>query len=97
MERLLLSSWWVLLFILLSTVIYEQGVRTIATDYTQLCSQHHSLLSEKEFALAEQQELLQRVQGQSDPEWIELTLKSGLGLVPEGQTKVYFQPRMIVK
>ena len=44
----------------------------------------------KEFLLEEKEDLKLQINSQKDPAWIELTLMKGLGLVPEGQLKVYF-------
>jgi hypothetical protein len=49
-----------------------------------------NLQTEKELLLQEEEELLLQVNSQSDPAWIQMTLQKGLGLVPEGQLKVYF-------
>lgn len=32
------------------------------------------------------------INSQSDPAWVELMLMKNLGLVPEGQIKVFFDP-----
>lgn len=41
-------------------------------------------------AMEEQEDLLLQIESQSDPAWIELLIKKYLGMVPSGQTKVYF-------
>lgn len=41
--------------------------------------------------MAEQQELILQIESQTDPAWVEMVLKRNLGLVPEGQVKVYFK------
>ncbi|MCE2983850.1 MAG: hypothetical protein LW832_09830 [Parachlamydia sp.] len=51
------------------------------------------LQKEKRTALKRQEDLQLQINSQSDPAWIELTLMKGLGLVPEGEQKVYFQKR----
>ena len=38
-----------------------------------------------------QRDLKLQVASQSDPAWIELALIKGLGLVPEGYTKIYYK------
>ena len=48
------------------------------------------MLSEKEIVMQERDELQLQVDSQDDPAWIEMLLKQKLGVVPEGQTKVYF-------
>jgi hypothetical protein len=83
-------SWWVIAFVALCGVLYLQGVRQKNITYQEMDGRLHILEIEKALALAEQEELLLQIQSQSDPAWVEMILKRNLGLVPEGQTKVYF-------
>ncbi len=50
------------------------------------------LNTQKEELLVEHEDLVLQIQSQSDPAWIQLTLMKGLGLVPDGQMKIFFQP-----
>lgn len=59
--------------------------------YRQTVSQLSSLEQEKQEALAQQEELRAEIESQKDPAFIEMVLKRNLGLVPEGQVKVYFR------
>jgi hypothetical protein len=90
LEEVLIQSWWVILFILLCYMVYEQGIRKRNEDFAKLHEQYKELLKEKQKSMATQKELHLKVNSESDPAWIELTLMKGLGLVPEGQTKVLF-------
>jgi len=36
-------------------------------------------------------DLLVQIESQSDPAWIEMLIKKKLGMVADGQTKVYFE------
>jgi hypothetical protein len=83
-------SWWVIAFVALCGVLYLHGVRQKNVTYQEMTGRLQILEIEKAFALAEQEELLLQIQSQSDPAWVEMVLKRNLGLVPEGQTKVYF-------
>jgi hypothetical protein len=83
-------SWWVIAFVALCGVIYLHGVRQKNITYQEMTGRLQILEAEKTLALADQEELLLQIQSQSDPAWVELVLKRNLGLVPEGQTKVYF-------
>ncbi len=49
-------------------------------------------LLENQLAKAQdkREDLLLEIDSQSDPAWIEMLLKKHLGMVPFGQTKVYF-------
>jgi hypothetical protein len=84
-------SWWVIAFVALCGVLYIQGVRQKNITFQEMTGRLQTLELEKALALAEHEELLLQIQSQSDPAWIEMVLKRNLGLVPQGQTKVYFQ------
>lgn len=84
-------SWWVVGFILLCSMIYLHALRQKDRSYQELTHQFEALEQEKIAALAQQEELLLQIDSQSDPAWVEMVLKRNLGLVPEGQVKVYFQ------
>ena len=60
-------------------------------SYEEMLTRLHSLEKEKAIAMAEQQELILQIESQADPAWVEMVLKRNLGLVPEGQVKVYFK------
>lgn len=84
-------NWWVALFILLSYLVYSQGVQKKKATLYDLEKRYHELETEKLLALELQDELRLQVRSQNDPAWIEMTLIKGLGLVPDGQRKVYFE------
>ena len=71
-------------------MFYEQGLRKRDMNYKKLSAQLEEFQQQKKNALAVQEDLLLQINSQSDPEWVELTLMKGLGLVPEGYYKVYF-------
>ena len=83
-------SWWVIAFVALCGIIYLHGVRQKNITFQEMTDRLQTLEVEKALALAEQEELHLQIQSQSDPAWIEIVLKQNLGLVPQGQTKVYF-------
>ena len=60
----------------------------------QTCLDLKDKISELELtktkAVLQRDDLLLQIQSQSDPDWIEMVLKTRLGVVPEGQRKVYF-------
>lgn len=85
-----IHSWWVLAFVFTCAIIYEQGLKERNYLYQQLTNQKIALLQEKQEALRQQQNLQLQINSQSDLAWVELTLMKGLGLVPEGQHKIYF-------
>ena len=82
---------WVALFIAACSLVYFNSGGKKNEVIAALESQLGHLHVEKTLLLQEKEDLLLQVNSQSDPAWIQLTLKKGLGLVPEGQKKVYFQ------
>ncbi len=91
-DHLFIRSWWVIAFIFACAIFYEQGLKEREHLYKQLTEQLIILQREKQQAFTQQQNLQLQINSQSDLAWIELTLMKGLGLVPEGQQKVYFYP-----
>lgn len=84
------QNWWVALFIAACCLIYFNSGDKKNEVLATLDSHLQHLKIEKALLLQEKEDLLLQVNSQSDPAWIQLTLKKGLGLVPEGQKKVYF-------
>ena len=72
-------------------IIYERGIRALNENGRQLIDKLEELQNEKNNLLKLQEELQLQINSQNDPEWIELTLMKNLGLVPEGQYKIYIQ------
>lgn len=87
-----IDSWWVFLFMIFCFFCYEQAARHLGNDFNKLHQQLETLQTAMQNSLALQEDLRLQINSQSDPAWIELTLMKGLGLVPEGQIKVYFKP-----
>jgi hypothetical protein len=69
---------------------YEQAFYHWKNEYFRLKRRSEIIQEQKNQALLLRERLLLQINSQSDPEWIELVLMQGLGLVPEGQTKAYF-------
>jgi hypothetical protein len=96
-EKFIFSFWWVILFILLCFVLLEQGIKERDQEFFKLNEHLKFLQQERETAIALQEDLLLQVNSQSDPAWVELLLMKGLGVVPEGQKKVFFSPKQVKK
>lgn len=90
LEEIFVRSWWVALFLLGCYLCYEYGLEVRQRDFDKLHAHYLDLQKEKSRAFALRESLVLQVNSQSDPEWVELTLMKGLGLVPEGATKVVF-------
>ncbi len=89
--RIFVQTWWVILFVMICFLAYEKGMRTWDKEYAKLNGRYRDLKREKQLLGHIQDDLLLQINSQSDPAWVELVLMKGLGLVPEGQTKVYFE------
>ncbi|GAB4188849.1 MAG: hypothetical protein Tsb0015_09200 [Simkaniaceae bacterium] len=83
-------SWWAVLTILFSFLVFQQAMYKKDEEYKQLHKRYENFLVQKNFLEKENYELSLEIRSQSDPEYIELTLKKVLGLVPEGEQKVFF-------
>jgi len=90
-ERVFIGWWWVVLWLLTCAIAYERVYTRKQGEANQLTAQIEHLQQERDRSLVRQTQLQRQIQSQSDPAWVELTLMRGLGLVPEGQIKVYFQ------
>lgn len=89
--EVVIKSWWVIVFFLICFFIYDRSWQELNMEKIDLHSTLLELIEEKKQAVELQEELKLKIYSQKDPAWIEMTLLKGLGLVPEGQTKVYFQ------
>lgn len=90
LDELFMRSWWVVLFGILCFMLLEQGMKTRNHEYAKLREHYVELEKQKKAALFFQEKLLLEINSQSDPAWVELILMKGLGVIPEGQTKVFF-------
>lgn len=90
-ETLIVRSWWLLLFVALGYLFYAHAIRKKHLSFLELGQRKENLEVEKLQALCEREDLLLQINSQSDPAWIQMMLMKGLGVVPEGQLKVYFK------
>ncbi|MCH9613488.1 MAG: hypothetical protein SP1CHLAM54_04910 [Chlamydiia bacterium] len=86
------SSWWVALFIFASCGFFSLASHKRQTALCALKSQVKMLETEKQLALKCQERLKHQAASQDDPEWIQMLLMKMLGMVPEGQIKIVFEP-----
>lgn len=90
-SELIIRSWWVWSFALLCAAGYQIASQHQQLIIAELEERYQALDRQKRGALEEGERLLAQIGSQSDPVWIEQVLMRGLGVVPEGQTKVYFE------
>jgi hypothetical protein len=92
LQEVVIRSWWVWAFALVcygaSEVVSARQEKVATALRHQLVMQSALVASEQDY----QAELRTQLASRNDPAWIELTLMRCLGVVPEGQTKVYFYP-----
>jgi hypothetical protein len=89
--RKITGNGWVFLFFALTYFLYLHSIQKKKETLFDLTERFQELEQEKGLALCLKEDLLMQVRSQSDPAWIEMTLMKGLGVVPEGQRKVYFK------
>ena len=90
-REIFVRSWWVWLFALLCYAVYDYSTRR--QDRRQQRMEQQIESQEERLTDLQQQyeDLERRLASQSDPAWLEMVLMERLGVVPEGQTKVYFE------
>lgn len=85
------ANWWMVTFLSVVALFAWQSSQKrhlVASDLQQRLA---LVLQERNIAALEHDDLLLQICAQNDPEWVELVLMRRLGLVPEGQVKVYFE------
>ena len=80
-----------MLLALLTFGVYEQASYKVLRAINTLEKKRDSLQSDIATTLEKQKKLKLEVASISDPQWIELQLIKGLGVVPEGYQKIYFE------
>ena len=81
---------WFFLFLAAAALFYFYSMREKNRAYNEMVLQLNQLEKDKIEALNVRSDLILEIQSQSDPAWVEMTLKRNLGMVREGQVKVYF-------
>ena len=90
-------SGWFFLFIIGGGLLYFYAMEQKAISYREMTTQLSQLEKRKTQVLLAREELLLQIQSQSDPAWVEMVLKRNLGMVREGEVKVYFHNEPICK
>lgn len=86
----LISSWWVVAFILFAALAFKPVFSHLDAQQAELIGLLNSLNDQKTEIIAHKEQLRSEIQSLSDPQWVEMILKRELGLVAEGQKKVTF-------
>jgi hypothetical protein len=73
-------------------VVLEISLKQLEKEGEVLEKQWLDLKMELKSVEIQNEYLTRQINSQSDPAWIEMVMKKELGLVPEGQVKIYFPP-----
>jgi hypothetical protein len=92
-EKMVSRSWWVILFLLLGVIGYNQAIKKKKHEIASLEYRIHEVEKAKKNALAQKEDLLLKLHSENDPDWMELVLMRELGVVPEGFLKVHFSAK----
>ena len=85
-----LSSWWVVGFLLLCGLFYEERLKAGDQIYRQLMNHKNELHERIAASKTEQKKLRDTIASFEDPAWIEITLKRKLGLVEDGEIVIFY-------
>jgi len=91
-SHILFKNWWVIVLILMACGLFFQSMHKKNHLIIQLQEKAKKLNLSILLAQQEREELMLKMQSQNDPEWLTLVLKDKLGVVPEKQIKVIFEP-----
>jgi cell division protein FtsB len=87
-------EWWgVALCLIVLALVHGHSAEAHEQELAALQLQLLQLQADMTSLRVVNESLTLQINSQSDPEYVELVLRKGLGLVPEGQTKVYFAPQ----
>ena len=90
-EEIILKSWWTILFFFLSLFAYEQASARKDMELAKLKRKMQKIELAIKQASIKQEDLQRELASVDDDSSIELVLMQKLGLVPEGQTKIYIK------
>ncbi len=82
--------WWTILLLLFGYGFYLHSMHKQKSLFADLKEKVNLLEDQLVLASDQREDLLLQIQSQTDPAWMEILLKKHLGMVPFGQTKVYF-------
>lgn len=92
-HQLVIRSWWVILLLMVSFFLYDQTTTHQKNTISQL-EEKVTFLQEKKKKVASIQDDLQlQIQSQEDPDYLEMVLIKKLGLIRDGQKKIFFSSK----
>jgi hypothetical protein len=84
-------SWYIYLFLLSLYLIGAPTIKSKNNEVAKLSNVVKTLEHQKAITLALKENLIQEIESQKDPQWVEKILIKKLGVVPQGQLKVRFK------
>lgn len=85
------ASGWIFSVAIGCFALYGEAMYKKSKVCVELKDKVHKVEVLKKLLLEEQEELALELSSRSDDAWLEMVLKKRLGVVPEGQMKVYFK------
>ena len=89
--QLFFRFWWITVFAIVCYGVYLHGMQKKRGAFYDLQEKYQYLEEQLTAATSEREDLLLELASGSDPAWREMMLMKRLGMVPEGQTKVFFE------
>lgn len=90
--ELLVSSWWLILFLLISGFIYDRAIVQLTQETTRLQNRVTDLQLQIQTAQIKRTEMQSHLKAWNSSEVLEYALIHRLGLIPKGFAKVCFIP-----
>lgn len=91
LPQLFFRFWWITVFAIVCYGVYLHGMQKKRVALNQLKAKYCFLEGQLTQATSEREDLLLQLASEGDPAWHEMMLMKRLGMVPEGQTKVFFK------
>lgn len=91
LPQLFFRFWWIMVFATVCYGVYLHGMQKKRAALSELKAKHSFLETELAKASSQREDLLLELASESDPAWREMMLMKRLGMVPEGQVKVFFE------
>ncbi len=88
--EILKRSWWVYVFLLINFIGFKTIFQHTNHKTQQLANTYQTLQKSKQTLEKQKSQLSFKINSLHDQKTVEMILKKELGLISEGQTKVYF-------
>lgn len=89
----LISSWWVVVFLLITGFIYDRAVAQLRCEELRLQNRVSELQTQTHLPQIKKQNMQSHLHAWNTPSVLEYALIHKLGLIPQNYIKVCFMPR----